>query len=268
MAALVSSRDKGVLFVLREGLKTPLPVIRRLCCVGLGALGEPDGVREISPALNDSDPDVQLAAGMALAAIGTPGALETMLQGLLTGDPQLRRAVAEALAALPDVGHPTLRDAIVSSELDVRRAAVYGVARIKKAWALALLYKTMLEDGEWVVRNAAQQAWGEAQRPDRISIHTHPQPDQIAWLVSWAADRGEGVPVGPNGRQVLVRALQEGDPVLRAAAAKTLGTLGHHSALKALYTALRDPDEGVRTAAYDSLAALQTRLGMKLPALN
>ncbi len=268
MAALVTSRDKGVLYILREGLKAPIPIIRQYCCVGLGALGEPDAIKELAPMLADPDPDVQLSAGMALAAIGTDAALNTMMDGLLAGDPQLRRAVAEALAAIPGVGHATLRDALNSSELDLRRAAVYGLARIKAGWALAALYKTLFEDGEWVVRNAAEDAFKEAQRPDRGGVSVHPSPDQLEWLVSWAASRGEGVPAGPTGRQMLVRALQEGDPAMRAAAARALGSLGHPSALKALYNALRDRDETVRAAVYEALSMLQHRHNTKLPAVS
>ncbi len=86
--------------------------------------------------------------------------------------------------------------------------------------------------------------------------------------MAWAASKGEGVPAGPNARQVLIRALQEGEPPLRAAAARTLAILGYMPALKPLYGALRDKDEKVRAAVYESLGTLQTRLDEKFPAVG
>jgi HEAT repeat protein len=268
MAAMVSTRDKGVLFIFREAIKQPIAHIRRIGCLGLGALGEPDGIQDLTPLLGDSDPDVQLAAGLALAAVGSDKALETMIDGLLDGEPNLRRAVAEALSALPGVGHSTLRDAIYSPDLGVRRAAVFGLARIKAGWAVALLYKTLMDDSEWYVRQTAEQAFQAAERSEKSGVSLYPDADALSWLQEWAAQKGDGVPAGPAARQVLIRVLQEGEPPMRVAAAQTLSGMGHFNALKPLYNALRDKDESVRAAVYGALLGLQTRTGTNLPALN
>jgi HEAT repeat protein/energy-coupling factor transporter ATP-binding protein EcfA2 len=267
MAALVASRDKNVGFILRQALRSPDPNVRRLGCVGLGALGEGEAIKDLGPMLTDSDPDVTLAAGLALGAIGTEAALETMLAGFVDGEASLRQAVAEALAAIPGEGYAVLRDAMNSKDMMVRRAAVYGLSRVRAAWALALLYRALLEDEQWYVRNAAEQAFLSAERPDESGVTRHPEADALPWLVSWAAQRGEGVPAGQSARQILIRVLQEGDPVARAAAARTLANLGHVPALKPLYGALRDRDEKVRAAVYEALGNLQNRLGEEFPAV-
>src|SRR5579859_3448415 len=163
MAALVASRDKNILFILRQALRSTDPEVRRLACVGLGALGETDAIKDLGPMLTDDSADVQLASAMALGAIGTEAALETMVSGLLEGDQALRQAVAEALAAVPGEGHAILRDGVTSQDMLVRRAAVFGLSRIKAAWALSLLYKALLEDAEWFVRNAAEEAFRQAE---------------------------------------------------------------------------------------------------------
>jgi HEAT repeat protein len=154
-----------------------------------------------------------------------------------------------------------------SKDMMVRRAAVYGLSRVRAAWALALLYRALLEDEQWYVRNAAEQAFLSAERPDESGVTRHPEADALPWLVSWAAQRGEGVPAGQSARQILIRVLQEGDPVARAAAARTLANLGHVQALKPLYGALRDRDEKVRAAVYEALGNLQNRLGEEFPAV-
>jgi len=190
-----------------------------------------------------------------------------MIHGLFQEGPEIQRAIAEALAAVPGEGHQILRDAIVAQEIELRRAAVYGLSRVPASWSLIALYRAMLEDEQWYVRTAAEEAFLAAQSPEKDGPRHHPEADALGWLVKWAADRGEGVPAGANARQVLVRVLQEGLPVYKIMAAATLARLGHITALKPLYGALRDRDAGVRSAAYRALFDLQIRLGQPLPGL-
>jgi HEAT repeat protein len=267
MAALIAARDKNVLFILRQALRAADPTIRRLACVGLGALGNAEAVKDLAPMLVDDERDVQLASGLALGAIGTERALETMVHGLIDGSEELRQAVAEALAAIPGEGHAILRDGVESDDIMIRRACVYGLSRIKAPWALITLYRTMMEDHQWYVRTAAEEAFMTAQSPERPGPRLHPEADSLLWLVEWAAERGEGVPAGPNARQVLIRALQEAPPDRQSLAATTLARLGHVPAITALYNALRDRTPEVRSAAYDALADLQMQLGEPLPGL-
>ena len=42
----------------------------------MGAVGDPEALRDLTPLLNDQDSNVQFAAGMALGAIGTDEALK------------------------------------------------------------------------------------------------------------------------------------------------------------------------------------------------
>src|SRR5262249_14926073 len=167
LAAMVASRDKAILFIFRQAVRSTDPNVRRLACVGMGALGDSEAIKDLQSMLTDPDQDVQLAAGLALGAIGTDTALETMVTGLVEGEPNLQQAVAEALAAIPDPGHHTLRDAVQARDMQVRRAAVFGLARIKKAWSLSLLYRTLLEDEQWYVKNAAEQVMKQMEQPER-----------------------------------------------------------------------------------------------------
>lgn len=265
LAALIASRDRNVLFILRQALRSADPHIRQLACVGLGALGDTEALRDLEPMLGDEQPDVQLAAGLALGAIGTERALEIMVQGLLEGSDDLRRAVAEALAAIPDGGHAILHDGILAEDIMIRRATVYGLSRVRASWALVALYRAMMEDEQWYVRTAAEEAFMAARAPEHDGPRAHPEADTLTWLIQWAAERGEGVPKGENARQVLIRALQEGGAFDKVMAATTLGRLGHLQALKPLYAALRDRNPDVRTAAFSALAELQLRTARPLP---
>ncbi|MBN1284245.1 MAG: HEAT repeat domain-containing protein [Anaerolineae bacterium] len=267
LGAIIASRDENVIFVYRQALRSTDPDVRRLACLGMGALGSSEAIKDLTPMLADDDLDVQLAAGLALGAIGTERALEMMVRGMLEGEENLRRAVAEALAALPGEGHNILRDAAVHSDMFVRRAAVFGLRRIKEKWALVGLYRVMLEDGEWYVKSAAQEAFAHARNPEIGALKGYPETESLPWLVTWAAERGNAVPAGDAANQVLIQALQQGKPPVRMTAADTLGVMGYVPALKSLYLALRDEDAAVRDTAFEALATLQLKIGRALPAV-
>lgn len=268
LAALITSRHPNIIFVMRQALESPDPMVRRLGCVGLGALGDAEAIKDLTGMLNDKDPDVQLAAGLALGSLNNERAMDMMMDGFLNGEEGLRRAIAESFAAIPNGGHELLSEGIHSQDMYLRRASVFGLSRIKAPWALALLYRAMLEDSEWYVRSAADMAFRQAEKPEGVGPVSHPDAESLPWLIAWAATKGEGVPAGPNARQVLIHALQEGDPLHRAAAALTIAYLGHVGGLKPLYNALRDKDENVRGTVYEALGTLQMRLGKPLPAVQ
>ncbi|MBI5961079.1 MAG: HEAT repeat domain-containing protein [Chloroflexi bacterium] len=268
LVALIASRDKNVIHVLRKGLLSADADIRRLACVGLGALGNAEAVDDLTAMLTDKDQNVKLAAALSLGALGTAKSIEIMVQRLFSEGAEIQRAIAEALAALPGEGHELLRDAANAQEIEIRRASIYGLSRVRASWALAELYRAMLQDQDWRVRSAADEAFQAAQSPDKDGPRKHPEADILVWLIKWAGERGEGVPTGPNSRQVLIRVLQEGQPAYKILAAITLARLGHITAIKPLYAALRDRDATVRSAAYRALTDLQVRLGQSLPGLT
>lgn len=266
-AALVTTRDKNVKMIFGQALKSPNITTRYLACLGLGAFGDSDAYAPLNKALNDEDLNVRIAAIIALGALGSDDALNTIAGRLESGEQEERQATAEVFAGMPGSGHATLRDAITHPDTMVRHAAVNGLARIKAAWALALLYKTLLEDEQWYVRNAAETKFTEADANERYIALQLPEAHAMRWLIAWAATRGEGVPEGPVARNMLIRAMQEGTPRIRIAAARALVSLGHVPALKPLYAQLRDQDEVIRASAYSTLSDLQQRLGSPLPAV-
>ncbi len=265
-AALISARDPKTLFVFRQAARSANPHVRMLACLGMGALGAAEATADLVPLLQDKDTNVQMAAGMALGAIGTESALEEMVIALTEGSDRLRQAVAESLAAIPDEGQPVLFDAISHEDMPVRRAAAFGLRRLNSPWSVIALYRAFLEDEQWYVRSAAQQALQDIQGDGQRRPQAYPTPQEIVWLAEWAASRGEGIPAGEGGAQVLINALQQGEPEVRQLSALTLGQTGRITATKALYAALRDRQEDVRIAAHRALADIEAQLGKPLPA--
>lgn len=266
-AALLDARDHHVLLIFRRAVRNSNADIRRLACLGMGALGEVEGVRDLKPLLNDQIADVQLTAGMALGAVGNEEALEAMLMAFTTGTEPLRQAMAEAFAALPKDGYSILHEAVIDQDMMLRRASVFGLRRLNTTWALVAIYRAFLEDEQWYVRSAAQQAFQELQYGRDVSpTNAYPTVEELSWLREWASQRGESLPKGDGAQQVLLRAMQEGEPGVRALAALNLGQLGLATTIKAIYAATRDRQDDVRAAAHASLSALQNRMGVPLPA--
>ena len=265
-AALLDTRDSNTLLIFRRAVRNMNPDIRRLACLGMGAIGDVEAIRDLKPLIQDQVAEVQLAAGMALGAVGTEEALETMLIAFTEGSEQVRQAMAEAFAAMPNEGYAILHEAIEDQDMMLRRAAVFGLRRIRTTWALIAIYRAFLEDEQWYVRSAAQQAFQEIQY-GRAESPTAPYPplQSIPWLAEWAASRGETMPSGEGAQQMMLRALQEGEPPVRALAAINLGQLGLANMTKALYSALRDRQDEVRAAAHKGLAYMQMQIGQPLP---
>lgn len=265
-AALLDTRDRGTLIIFRRAVRTLNADVRRLGCLCMGALGDAEAIKDLKPLLNDQISTVQLSSAMGLGAIASDEALEAMLVGFTEGTEQLRQAIAEAFAAIPDEGYPILYEAISHDDMMLRRAAVFGLRRLKTTWSLIAIYRAFLEDEQWYVRSAAQQAFMELQYGRETSLtQAYPAPDQIVWLAEWAAERGEKLPTGEGATSMLVRALQDGDAEIRSLAALNLGQLGSVGTLKSLYAALRDRNEEVRTSAFWGLGHLAEYTGEPLP---
>jgi HEAT repeat protein len=209
--------------------------------------------------------DVQLAAGLALGALGTTEALEAMVGALTTGSEQLRKAISEAFAAIPEEGYPVLYDAISHQDMAVRRAAVFGLRRINTNWSLVAVYKAFLDDDQWYVRSAAQEAFVQMSYKEASGPIRYPPANDLPWLENWALKRGQELTSQAVGETALMQGLQEGEPPLKAMAATALGQLSKVDAVIPLYAALVDKQEAVRAAAQRALGDLQLYIGEPLP---
>ncbi len=269
-AALVETRDqRSALFILRKAVRNSVPEIRALACIGMGAMGDPEALKDLRALVRDQVEDVAVAATLALGAVGTPDAVEFLRDVFENGTERQRQAAAETFAMMPDLGYPILNAAMQDSDYMIRRSGAMGLRRLRTTWALIWIYRAYLDDDQWYVKSAAQQAYEELQfgRPTSPTA-PYPTPDQIDWLKTWVSQKGEKLPQGDLASQMLIRALVEGDTETRKLAAINIGQLGMINAMKTLYNALRDRQDGVRISAHRALAILQMQLGRGLPAAN
>ncbi len=252
LSRLAVTKDPDTSALFRHLLKSPQLSVRKLAALGCGYQRDTQAVEAILPLLHDHL-DAGQAACLALVNIGTQPALEAVASAMLQGSEEIRRAAAEAFALHPQEGHPTLREAVTLDDLLVRRAAIHGLRLIRQPWAIQLLEEIQIEDAQWVVKNAAAQAYEELQAPD-VRI---PQPlmalSEIPWLISFAGERGVGISPGDPARRMLLRALQEGSTDERLAAMYIIGRSGFASIFPAIYDSFFNDDPELHQAAFDTL---------------
>ena len=253
MVALANSGESGVNTLFHQLFRDRQPEVRKLAALGCGMLRDASAVADLTNLLNDASPLVSQAAIIALAAIGNKPALESLVSALLHGDEVLRRATAEALADNPAEGHPLLKEAAEMDDLLVRRAAVFGLAQVGEPWAIQILEKMSVEDGQWVVKSAALQASETAIRPD-VHIPRPPRPlGDIPWLIAFAGERGMGVSSGKAALKLLYQALSEGSEEQQLAALEEFRLRGDERVIPLLHTMLKSGQETVREAAFNTL---------------
>jgi HEAT repeat protein len=271
---LITTRDKGLAFLLKRGLSQTDVTIRLLCLRGLGQLGRETDLPIFNAALKDLNVEVRHTAIRAIAQLARTGsspAMELLIRLLLELDEDGQRLVAELLADCGEEGHQILREAAGEDEIKVRRAATFGLALIGTDWARELLQKMEREESQWYVRQAALDALNYINKEntppaEQPALDLSPIViEQQGWLVEWAAQQGIGIGVGRQSTNALMRALEQGQPNVRQAALQTLRYVGNLEIHDKLRTMLTDPDKSVRDAAYLTLEAIGQKEGVALP---
>lgn len=263
--ALAAASEESVSILFHRMLNSQATSSRVLAALGLGGMGDEGSVeRLVAAAQSDSELLVRQAACLALGAIGSDAALEGLGQALLGGDQELRLAAAEALAIDPDEGFGMLREAAEHSEIMTRRAAAFGLARVREKWALEVLDKVRVNDQEWIVRGAAAELLERRLQPP-WRVHRPPaNPLEQQWVRDFAERAGLGLGPGRASIETLRRALNDGALDVRVAALETLSWgLGEELTLE-IYRVLDSGDDYLRDAAFEALWRLWST-GVELP---
>jgi hypothetical protein len=265
LTALLCSLDANLPGLFKQFLGSKsLPSVQ-LAALGCGALRDAKLTPDLINLSGNLNPGVVNCTCLALVAIGTQSAIEEVARILLTGDELVRRAAAEALASHPAEGYAILKDGSVLSDLLVRRAVVYGLARVKETWAIEILEKMRIEDGQWVVRNAAAQAIEEIQKPNPSRHKLLPPPAQSPWLISFAAKQGLGIAGNSPAIDILLLALKMGNEEERLAALEYLHGVPKPEVIAAIFETAYNANGVIRETAMNILYDFAAG-GVTLPA--
>jgi HEAT repeat protein len=264
LAALALTSDPSLTAFFRQLFKSTEPNLRLLGILGCGMAHDTKIIPDLTGMAEDPVPNVGRAACMALMAIGNKTSLDAIATILLQGTDASRRAAAEVLAMNPEEGYPTLQEGVGIDDLLVRHASVYGLARINEPWAQELLEKMAIEDGQWVVRNAAAQAIEDQKRMNPHIPTAMPPLHEIPWLIKFAAKSGAGVSPGKQAVDILTKALKDGDEYERMAALDYVRLFGNEDNIIQVYHILYGSQGELRETAFNTLWHLAAT-GITLP---
>jgi HEAT repeat protein len=264
-AGLFSTNDSSLSLLFKQLLTSNSPVIRRFTALSCGATRDLKSMRELFDLLKDQVSDVRNSACLALAAIGDISAIEAVAKALLHGDESLRLTAAEALANKPPDGNEILKEAIEMDDLMVRRAAVFGLSQIHKKWANELLEKVSVQDGQWIVRNAAAQAMESVSRPSPFIPRYLPEPANSSWLIAFASKQGSGVSPNQSATGILLKALESGKIDEQIASINYLRQNQDDSVISSLYQVVATTEGPLQDACLYAIWYMSI-CGVKLPA--
>jgi len=224
-----------------------------MAAIGCGAIQDRKSIEGLTRLLSDQSSETQHSAAFAIGIIKSASTLTITEELIKSGDENLSQAAAECLAVNPIEGFPILQSAAESDQILVRRAAVIGLAQTHQDWAVSIIEKLAVQDGQWVVRNVAGQTLELLkQHPGFIPSPLAPAHDS-AWLLSFASQLGVGIPVGQPGMDILLSALQTGTTEQKIASMDYLRSIHSQEAISAIKQAARDSNHDVQQAAINTL---------------
>ena len=264
ISAMAFSGEAGVSLYFRQLLKSDHPNLKQLAALGCGILEEKKSIEDLNSLLQEQSPSSIRAASLALAAIGDKQSLEILASSLLNGNELVRRYAAEALANNPKEGHPALKDGSSMEDLLVRRAVAFGLIRVNQPWAIKILETIQLEDSEWVVRNAAIQAFDELRRKNSCAPKPLIDLTETQWLIDYATKIGTTVAPGKPAEELVVKALANGSQEEILNALEYLSTKCDPQTINYIFAAYTNNTGDIRNIAYYVLWLMMIA-GINLP---
>lgn len=255
--------DRELLQQLVEGLGDPRGLIRLRFAETLGEIGEP-----VTPFLTKAlagHPNVVVrrAAAKTLTLIGDSSAVPTLLHAFLNDrDTVVRSSSAGALARTGEIAVPALLDILASKEHpeDTKGHAAWALAFIGSE-AAEHLYKALDSDcidvrcaAIGAIAHVAQEQSDEKSCGVLVSALTDPEP-----IIRADAASAFGQVNYPPAIPHLVLAIHDPDIEVRKAAVSSLGKLGNPSEIEVLQAALQDPENVVQILAKLAIAQIQNR---------
>jgi HEAT repeat protein len=161
--ALGNISHPDALSPLIKALRSADANLRASAATALGARGGAEALEQLQRiAATDAEPAVFEAAIAALKKLATAEAIAALVA--LTADATRRELASAALAEVPDVQIENVARGLSHHAVEVRRAVVEILARMKRPRASELL-RVALDDTDNSVRLAAADALGKSYRP-------------------------------------------------------------------------------------------------------
>ncbi len=272
---------------LTRALKDRDRAVQWFAATALAKLGEP-AAKALLAELRSDDEDAVVGAAIALGRMREPRAVGPLLELLSSPDLYVREQGIEALVTIgkPSVG--PLVKTLGSAGPVAKKSARVALGRLADEEAAAALVR-LLGERDLVARHYAMVALRDM-GPDAYDVletalaSRNPSAQKAACeilgfardaraiepvaallddddeSVRWTAAKTLGAIDGKYAVASLIRALQDPSPRVREVTVLALGKIGHLDAVPPLTAvAENDPDDAVRAAATDALAAITGR---------
>ncbi len=265
LAAFINSGDPSIHALFKQLISEHDGELVQLAALGLGALKDVKSVDLLATLLQTPNAIVRSAACLALVNIGSSSALDIVASALLHGDENLRRSAAESLANHPGEGYLMLKEgSALKDDLMVRRAVVYGLARIQESWAEDLLKLMQVEDEQWAVRTAALEVTESRLRTDPHIPKRLPLATESPWLIAFAGKHGLGISPDQQPTDLLLMALKTGSEEDQLASLTYLRLTPAEGVFGALYQSMYGGEIVLREAVFQTLSEMAAR-GVDVP---
>ena len=244
--------EADAVYVLINELQQATWQQRAMAAYIMGSIPElaETAVPELINALDDEHPSVRYVIVHTLEKVGSSEAIDGLVKALEDEDESVRASAIMALIHLKAVASSRLYEVFEQRGIFVIR---YPDPSRSLTEQQIVTLSTVLEDGNWSIRNDAVEALiqiGKAQ-PDSLSLMSlgiyYP-----SGLVSGLSD----VIISGIGPEPLILALQSPSAATRSDAAWALGRLKSQQAVPGLLELLSDPEEQVRGATIDALGLI------------
>ena len=157
-----------------------------------------------------------------------------------------------------------LKEGTTLTDILLRRAVIYGLARVEEDWAIETLKTIQVEDDQWVVRNSASEVLETKSGIDPRVPHRLTAPSDTPWLIEFAGKQGVGISPGSPATEVLLAALNSDSEEVRMASLPYLKRMPTEGVITNLYHAMYRDDPELREAVFLVLCELAAS-GIKLP---
>jgi HEAT repeat protein len=246
--------DPAVHEALAVLLRDPEPQVRARAAQALGLLAGTPATDALVAALQDTDPDVRGAAATALGRVGAPQAGRALIPILADESAEVRNRVLHAIAVrrVKEAG-PALRQMFeVNRRKDVALRVLSTLSRIADP-AQADLFRELLQDPEPERRRLAVEGLGRISDASQL----------VAFKKDYQRAGNDELRLAYSFALTLLGDRAFVDTIVLNLASRTLGGRSRGyllemgpTVLPDLYPYLSDPDDAVRAALVDVIAAI------------
>lgn len=209
IAGLVHSNDNSLPVFFRQLLSHNDNSLKELAIYAISCSSRDNSlIADLISLSQKASAKFQKNISLALSTFEEENAVHELARILLNGEEKVRQLVAECLAFNPTNGTEILKEAVTMDDIVVRRSAINGLVKLNDLWAIQTLKNLMIQDSQWVVRNAATQAleYLESENP---CIPDRKLPlSETPWLIEFAGNQNLGVSIDQSVAPILLLALE------------------------------------------------------------